>query len=205
MSTKTHFPFHKSLFIVGLAIALCWFIGLIMFAALVTLAKPVNITGSAVKTDAIVVFTGGPKRIETGMMLLEKKYSPYLFISGVGPELDENLFDTIWNNKDKSKTCCVELGKTARNTAENATETADWAAHKDTINSIILVTADYHMPRSMLELRRTLPEISVTPFIVESRKNLIKNPDYWMLVFSEYHKSFYTIMQLLFASSAKDV
>ena len=61
--------------------------------------------------------------------------------------------------------CCVDLGFTAADTVGNARETAEWARSLG-YHSLILVTADYHMPRAMLELRAALPEAKVTPYPV---------------------------------------
>ena len=47
--------------------------------------------------------------------------------------------------------CCVDLGFTAADTVGNARETATWAKSMG-YDSLIVVTADYHMPRAMLEL-----------------------------------------------------
>ena len=53
--------------------------------------------------------------------------------------------------------CCADLGFMAADTHGNAQETADWArAHR--YKSLIVVTANYHMPRSLTRiLRRACP------------------------------------------------
>ena len=57
--------------------------------------------------------------------------------------------------------CCVDLGFTAANTLGNARETAEWARAKG-YSALILVTADYHMPRARLELRAAMPEADIS-------------------------------------------
>src|SRR3546814_4570320 len=58
--------------------------------------------------------------------------------------------------------CCVDLGFEAADTAGNALETAGWLnAHG--YKSIRLVTANYHMPRSLVEFSRRLPGITIVP------------------------------------------
>ena len=52
----------------------------------------------------------------------------------------------------------VTLGHHATSTYGNAAETAAWV-RANGIHSLIVVTADYHMARAMLELGRTLPGI----------------------------------------------
>src|SRR5690606_35805916 len=67
---------------------------------------------------------------------------------------DRNLFD-----------CCVDLDRVALNTIGNAQESAKWA-NANTFGSIIIVTNNYHMPRSLLEMRRILPNATLEPFPV---------------------------------------
>ena len=50
----------------------------------------------------------------------------------------------------------------ATSTMGNAIETADWIK-KSGFNSIILVTANYHMPRSLMLFRHIMPEIRIIP------------------------------------------
>jgi len=58
--------------------------------------------------------------------------------------------------------CCIDLGFTAADTVGNARETAEWARSLG-YRSLILVTADYHMPRAMLELKAAMPEARIVP------------------------------------------
>jgi uncharacterized SAM-binding protein YcdF (DUF218 family) len=53
--------------------------------------------------------------------------------------------------------CCVDLGFSANDTIGNARETAAWA-RANHFRRLIIVTADYHMPRAILELKGALPE-----------------------------------------------
>lgn len=63
--------------------------------------------------------------------------------------------------------CCVDMGFQAANTVGNARETAAWARLHG-FRSLIVVTADYHMPRSLLELRAALPGVRLTPYPVRT-------------------------------------
>ena len=47
----------------------------------------------------------------------------------------------------------------------NARETAEWARSLG-YRRLILVTADYHMPRAMLELKAAMPEARIAPYPV---------------------------------------
>ena len=61
--------------------------------------------------------------------------------------------------------CCVDLGFEAEDTIGNARETADWVKARG-YDSLIVVTADYHMPRALLELRSALPDTTLIPYPV---------------------------------------
>jgi uncharacterized SAM-binding protein YcdF (DUF218 family) len=61
--------------------------------------------------------------------------------------------------------CCIDLGFTAADTVGNARETAEWARSLG-YRRLILVTADYHMPRAMLELTAALPEARIAAYPV---------------------------------------
>src|SRR3546814_14678895 len=61
-----------------------------------------------------------------------------------------------------SDVCSSDLGYEADNTRGNAVETAAWMKDQD-FTSLRLVTATYHMPRSLLEFRRPMPDIEIVP------------------------------------------
>ena len=87
--------------------------------------------------------------------------------------------------------CCVVLGHEADDTQGNALETAAWMDESG-YRSLRLVTATYHMPRSLLEFRQVLPDAEIIPhpvFPTNFRRN-----DWWRwprsasLVASEFNK-----------------
>ena len=139
-------------------LALLWLIGLWRFAA----ALPNEITAPDRQTDAIVVLTGGSLRVEGGLRLLAEGKAKKLFISGVyrGVEVTELL--RLSRQSPDSVACCVVLGHTADNTVGNARETAQWMASEG-YHSLRLVTASYHMPRSLLEFERAMPDAEIVP------------------------------------------
>ena len=59
----------------------------------------------------------------------------------------------------------VTLGRHAASTRGNALETAAWA-EQNRIGSLIVVTAAYHMPRALAELRQALPVVQLYPMPV---------------------------------------
>lgn len=60
----------------------------------------------------------------------------------------------------------VTLGRSATSTLGNAEETATWVRTHD-IHSLIVVTADYHMPRALLEMEREMPGVTLYPAPVQ--------------------------------------
>jgi uncharacterized SAM-binding protein YcdF (DUF218 family) len=61
--------------------------------------------------------------------------------------------------------CCADLGFAASDTRGNAEEAATWA-HDHHYRSLIVVTASYHMPRSLLEFSAEMPDVKLVPFPV---------------------------------------
>ena len=118
---------------------------------------------------AIVALTGGSmERLTTGVRLLREQKGERLLISGVNRVVtDDELFAALDLDADLAA-CCVDLGRVATDTLGNASETAAWARAHD-YTEIILVTDDYHMPRSQTELALTLPEAKIHPYPVRTR------------------------------------
>lgn len=144
------------------------------------------------RTDAIVVLTGGSGRLEAGIELLKAGLGNQLFVSGVGEGVTpEDAFDVETGVLD-ALACCISFGHSAGNTAGNASETTAWARENGHA-SLRLVTASYHMPRSMMEFRRALPDATLVanPIYPEH----VKVNDWWYhrgtagLIASEYAKS----------------
>ena len=139
-----------------LAVAVIWLGGLIWYASLI----PRPSAPSLVKSKAIVVLTGGSDRMAEGLRLLEGGLAQKLFVSGVYHRVEVNELLRVAKKNPNELECCIELGYTADNTAGNANETAAWMK-KEGFHSLRLVTASYHMPRSMLEFQRVMPEIEI--------------------------------------------
>jgi uncharacterized SAM-binding protein YcdF (DUF218 family) len=110
-------------------------------------------------TDAIIVLTGGRLRLQSGLDLLREGKGRKLFVSGVNQQVDLDELLRISGNADWAS-CCTVLGHDADNTLGNALETAQWMRQQG-FRSLRLVTAWYHMPRSLLELNRAMPEIDI--------------------------------------------
>ena len=156
-------------------ILLTWALGFIWFA--IGLARPAG----AVRTDAVVVLTGGAKRVDRGLAVLRQGWAPKLFVSGVDHEVKSGEFAAQFKVTPGQMACCVGLGYRATDTASNAAEVADWLSHRD-VHSIRLVTSDWHMRRAAMELHRVIP-----PGIVIVQDAVPSKPTLKML-FTEYHK-----------------
>ena len=146
-----------------LIVLMIWTVGLLTFTARVARSTPAPQPEPA---QAIVALTGpSALRIEAAMKLLEDGRGGRLLVSGVNRKVSRADVRTVAKAPGRLYDCCVDLGFTAANTLGNAQETAAWArAHG--FRSLIVVTADYHMPRAVLELKGALPEGRFQPFPV---------------------------------------
>lgn len=163
-----------------------WGAGLFRYAD----AIPVHVAHPGVKTDAIVVLTGGSGRLDEGLRLLEQGSAEKLFISGVYHGVDmQNLLQAYRENPDDLN-CCVAIGY-AEDTINNAVETAQWA-RENAIASLRLVTSAYHMPRSVLEFKNAMPGVTLVEHPVFPAH--VKQEDWWAwpgttgLIVGEYNK-----------------
>lgn len=115
--------------------------------------------------DAIVALTGGDGRLETAVALLENGVGKRLLITGVHPDTKKEDLKARLHGGARFD-CCVDLGFNATDTRGNAQEAALWA-HQNHYHSLLVVTAAYHMPRSLLEFGNEMPDVKLTPYPVE--------------------------------------
>ena len=113
-------------------------------------------------TDAIIVLTGGAARVEAGLRLLEAGAAPRLLVSGAAPRLTLAELARATGRDPAALAGRVDLGRAAATTVGNAAEVAAYArAHA--LRSARIVTAGYHMPRALLEIRRAAPGLALVP------------------------------------------
>ena len=62
--------------------------------------------------------------------------------------------------------CCIFIENKSKNTISNATETYKWV-RKNNFKSITLITSDYHMQRALIEFKKILIDIKITPFVLK--------------------------------------
>ena len=136
--------------------ALLWLAGLAWFG----FAMPQTPADGRTKTDAIVVLTGGSGRLAEGIRLLAAGAAPILFVSGVDPRVGKRSVLRGAGGAPEALQHRIVLGFRAEHTQGNADETALWI-RRQKLKSLRLVTANYHMRRSLLELRSALPDIRI--------------------------------------------
>jgi uncharacterized SAM-binding protein YcdF (DUF218 family) len=141
---------------------------LLAFAAgFVAFARAVAgyVPGSTPKqADAIVVLTGGELRLQAGARLLREGRGARLLISGVNPQTSRHDLQRRSGLSERMFAARVDIDY-AHTTVGNAEETRAWARAKG-YGSLIIVTSSYHMPRSLTELGRAMPGVSLVPHAV---------------------------------------
>lgn len=131
-------------------LGLAWASGFLWFS--LTLPEPAPL---AVKTDAVVVLTGGAGRLARGLAVLEAGSAKRMLVSGVDRRTTRKQLAAAANSA-KARFATTDLGYEAIDTRSNAEETARWVAlHK--FSTLRLVTSAGHMRRARLELSRVLP------------------------------------------------
>lgn len=171
----------KKVFFTGGSFFILWLLGLCLFVFYAFSIRPWS-----VEREAIVVLTGGASRIPVALRLLEEGKSQKLFISGVHDKVN---ISTLLSEEQAGLKDKITLGYQAVNTFGNALETMEWL-RKNELRSILLVTSFYHMPRSLLELKEQMPELTVAPYPVFPEKkgvSFLKSKNSWFL-FTEYNK-----------------
>jgi len=189
-SNKNFTLIHNLLLLLIFTLAL-WVYGLTVFVG--SIPKIENIDDTT-ETDGIVILTGGSNRLDTAIKLLNEGKAEKLLISGVGQEsnlasiliLSGELPDNIVDLLDK-----IELGYEAQDTMGNAEEALKWV-NENNYKSIRLVTANYHINRSMTEFAKLMPHIKIIPNPVMPNELILDN--WWQhgpskkLLVIEYNK-----------------
>ena len=128
---------------------LAWAFGFAVF--MLMLPEPLN----GFTSDAIVVPTGGPGRIDRGLALLRDHQAKRMLVTGVAPGVRPIDLALEYRTSPAVFDCCVDLGREAVDTRSNAEETARWVrVHK--YRSVRLVTSDWHLARARMELAAAL-------------------------------------------------
>lgn len=155
------------------------------------------LTSPQAAETAIVVLTGGGERVAAGLKLLQQGNGRRLFISGVGANLTDVLAGLP--HDPTLAQCCIDLGREAGNTAGNARESLLWLAEKK-FPRLILVTAHYHLRRSLLEFRLLAPSaLEIIPYPVTTARVQVsgwwQRPRTALLLLTEYSKLLVTALR----------
>ena len=170
-----------------------WLVGFVCFYMQVPAVKEAS---GAPKADAIAVLTGDSGRLEYGLELMEANKARWLFVSGVNKRATkEQIFEfatrrhSVHYERYKHQ---IILGFDAKDTIDNAKEVRTWMQDMH-FGSLLLVTSDYHMPRSLVEFKRHMPRsIELIPMpsashaMDESEREKSIRP--WRSLMQEYHK-----------------
>lgn len=154
---------------------IAWALGFVWFA--VALPQPAGDE----HTDAIVVPTGAEGRIPHGLALLRAERAERMLVTGVDIDVRPAEFMAEYGVDRQLMDCCITLGFSALDTRGNARETAEWMAqHRFT--SLRLVTSDWHMRRTAVELSSRLPAT------VEVLRDAVPTQPSFVTLVREYHK-----------------
>jgi uncharacterized SAM-binding protein YcdF (DUF218 family) len=121
------------------------------------------------------VLTGGDLRLLAGAQLLKDGCGQRLLISGVNPQTSHQVLMRLSGLSNRVFASRVDVGYAAHTTIGNASETMAWARAWG-YKSLIVVTSSYHMPRSLAELGRAMPDVTLIPHPVVPSK---LNPGRW--------------------------
>ena len=161
--------------------------GFLHFADSITTLKP----PLEPKADAIVVLTGGYQRIDQAVELLRTGAGNRLLISGVHPTTTPSQIRKLTQSPPSLFNCCVDIGYDAIDTIGNAREAAKWI-HARGYKSVLVVTNNYHMPRSLAELKYVDPGTDFIPYPVVNSdlktKNWFTDPNALRTMIYEYAK-----------------
>ena len=171
------------------ALLAIWLLGLAWFAATLPATRDITELGPG---DGIIVLTGGTGRLQAGLDLLTSRKGERLLISGVHPSVTIADLSRLTGTPESQFSCCVDLDQAAGNTVDNARLSAAWAQERG-YATVYLVTADYHMSRSLMLFRRAMPGKKIIPYPVQSEispAGLVK----------EYSKTIVTMARRLVAA-----
>ena len=119
------------------------------------------------KADGIVALTGGNERLDTAVALFERGVGKRLLVSGVSEQTTKQTVGKLSEGRRRFA-CCADIGY-AEDTHGNAEETAQWA-RDNRFSSLVIVTARYHMPRTLQEFSTAMPNVTLIPYPVNQTR-----------------------------------
>lgn len=161
----------------GSLLVMCYALGFVLFAF--TLGKPA--AANAPATDAAIVLTGGPGRIEHAIDVLKAGKARRLLVDGVDPAVTKGDLARRIKGSSKWLACCVDLGSESVDTRSNAEEAGRWLASHN-YQSMRLITSDWHMRRARYEFGKALGKK------YELVTDAVSTEPSFLTLFGEYNK-----------------
>ncbi|MEM1377436.1 MAG: YdcF family protein [Pseudomonadota bacterium] len=172
---------------------------LLGFGSFVSTVKAYRVPDVSSRADGIVVLTGGYARLDPAVGLLRNKRGRELLITGVNENTSAETIRNVLSVDLATFNCCVTLDRLALDTVGNAEMAARWARQKG-FESVLWVTNDYHMQRSLLEVTRVDPSLTVIPFPVsnvsEAPEDASSTVDRYRVLIGEYAKYLIALFRL---------
>jgi uncharacterized SAM-binding protein YcdF (DUF218 family) len=150
----------RGFFSAMILVALAYMVGFVLFVSLLPMTPR-----EVPEADGIVVLTGGGTRLDRAEALFERGVGKRLLISGVDQATSKETLKHVIHGGRRFD-CCADLGYSAEDTRGNAQETKTWTEAHD-FHRLLLVTARYHMPRSLQEFSTAMPDVTFVPYPVE--------------------------------------
>ena len=132
------------------------------------------------QTDAIVVLTGSPGRLERGFALLDQGRARALLISGVPADARPQDYAARYGVDVALFPSKIALGQDSVDTRTNAEEVARWLQRRR-YRSIRLVTSDLHMHRAYYEIGRRVGDVPIVTDAVATNPGVVQ-------IYGEYNK-----------------
>jgi uncharacterized SAM-binding protein YcdF (DUF218 family) len=161
----------------GALLLLFYALAFVLFAF--TLGKPARPDAPA--TDAAIVLTGGPGRIDHAIDVVKDHKAKRLLVAGVDPSVTKPDLARRIPGSRPWLACCVDLGSESVDTRSNAEEGGRWLARHN-YKSVRLITSDWHMRRARYEFGRVLGRK------YELTTDAVRTEPSFLTLFGEYNK-----------------
>ena len=161
----------------GALLVLFYALGFVLFAFTLGKAAPAD----APATDAAIVLTGGPGRIEHAIEVVKDHKARRLLVAGVDPSVTKPDLARRIPGSRSWLACCVDLGSESVDTRSNAEEAGRWLAQHN-YKSVRLITSDWHMRRARYEFHKGLGAK------YELITDAVRTEPSFLTLFGEYNK-----------------
>ena len=120
--------------------------------------------------DGIAILTGGAQRLAAGADIIDRGFQGPVLVTGVYPGVEvETLFAPLGIKGAGQNQ--IDLDYQALSTIENARQIQNWA-EKNGLETVMVITSDYHLPRSLELFSQYAPNLRIIPQVVESKASI---------------------------------